>query len=230
MDANISELDALQSSLPLLTERQLGESYGSMKNRLQKMKQPSEFGGIFEIIALAYLTETQISIHELGSESRYRLTACIPLSSESCGLPQIHLLHEVDTRDQPGHFDLLLNNQKSSVIDNEKSVCMYMYDSYQGSMPFYNSLLQLAVSHEVVSMCTFSECSCHCTNSLIIAVQWCRTIVHDQTNILFPLQQKYKGSMLRSYEDFSSACAFVDAVDISQDTPHDLDCQTRIYS
>jgi len=122
MDANISELDALQSSLPLLTERQLGESYGSMKNRLQKMKQPSEFGGIFEIIALAYLTETQISIHELGSESRYRMTACIPLSSESCGLPQIHLLHEVDTRDQPGHFDLLLNNQKSSVIDNEKSV------------------------------------------------------------------------------------------------------------
>ena len=103
-----------------------------------------------------------------------------------------------------------------------------MYDSYQGSMPFYNSLLQLAVSHEVVSMCTFSECSCHCTNSLIIAVQWCRTVVHDQTNILFPLQQKYKGSMPRSYEDFSSACAFVDAVDISQDTPHDLDCQTRI--
>jgi len=81
------------------------------------MKQPSEFGGILEIVAIAYLTETQIYIHELGTESRYRLTACIPFPSESDGLPQIHLLCEVDTRDQPGHFDLLADRQKSPVID-----------------------------------------------------------------------------------------------------------------
>jgi len=50
--------------------------------------------------------------------SRYRFTTCIPFPLESDGLPvQIHLLHEVDIRDQPGHFYLLVDRQKCSVID-----------------------------------------------------------------------------------------------------------------
>jgi len=49
-------------------------------------------------------------------------------------------------------------------------------------------------------------------------------------DVTFPSQIKYKGSLPSSFEDFRSARASVDAVEISQDIPHGLDSQARTYS
>ncbi|XP_046570173.1 uncharacterized protein LOC124278515 isoform X2 [Haliotis rubra] len=45
-----------------------------------------------------------------------------------------------------------------------------------------------------------------------------------------PSQTKCKGSMPKSFEDFGSARASIDAIEMSQDIPKDLDCQNRVYS
>ena len=47
---------------------------------------------------------------------------------------------------------------------------------------------------------------------------------------IFPSQLKCKSSMPRSFEDFGSARASIDALEIPQDIPRDLDCQARTYS
>ena len=45
-----------------------------------------------------------------------------------------------------------------------------------------------------------------------------------------PIQIKCKGSMPKSFEDFSSARASMDAIEMSQDIPHHLDKQSLAYS
>ncbi|XP_046559285.1 uncharacterized protein LOC124268354 [Haliotis rubra] len=64
------------------------------------------------------------------------------------------------------------------------------------------------------------------------------TLIHVLHELLFagmidismPSQMKCKGSMPKSFEEFGSARASVDAVEMSQDIPNQLDEQTRAYS
>ena len=45
-----------------------------------------------------------------------------------------------------------------------------------------------------------------------------------------PSQMKYKGSMPESFEEFGSARACIDAIEIQQDIPRYLDFQAQTYS
>jgi AraC-like DNA-binding protein len=51
--------------------------------------------------------------------------------------------------------------------------------------------------------------------------------IHDK---IFPSQLKCKGSMPKVFDEFASARASIDAVEITQDIPRDLNHQARAYS
>ena len=65
-----------------------------------------------------------------------------------------------------------------------------------------------------------------------------QTLIHALHELLyegimlqhFPSQAKCKGSMPQAFNEFSSARASIDAIEVTQDIPSDLDSQSRAYS
>jgi len=114
-------------------------------------------------------------------------------------------------------------------------------------LQYYSNWVPGNVSLDDQLLMTLMKLTMNCKDS-DIAIRFCvsRTTVSNIFNTIicalyemlydgvmdkvFPSQLKCKGSMPQSFHDFSSARASIDAVEVSQDIPHDLDSQAHTYS
>jgi hypothetical protein len=103
-----------QTTLPFLLDREVGESYASIDNRITRMSSSAEYAGHLEILAVAYLTKTPVHIYECR-DSRYVLTMKVPPTAFTDRIP-ISVLHKRDTASQGGHFSLLHMKKHNSPI------------------------------------------------------------------------------------------------------------------
>lgn len=111
---NLHELQALQSGLPFLLERKIGEHYSSLSDRIEHMNNTSEYVGELEILAMASIMNMQIFIHQHMSRDTFPLMAKIPL--ECCGWRKMHLCYTMDTAVTDGHFDLLIDENRDTPL------------------------------------------------------------------------------------------------------------------
>jgi len=112
--SHVTELQTLESCLPFLLEKEIGQQYTSLCHRIEQMRNSSEYVGELEILALAHVTKTQICFHQQSSGNNYCLLAKLPLHCSSWS--QMNLCYQMDTNVHPGHFDLLIVSNNSATI------------------------------------------------------------------------------------------------------------------
>jgi hypothetical protein len=117
---NINELEQLQLSAPLLLDREVGQQYSSLSERVECMKNTGEYAGNLELLSLAYDLKCQIRVHQqlAGAGNTYRLLAKFPVTDE---WQQMNIACRMDTALTNGHFDLLVDNSKSYGRDVTKA-------------------------------------------------------------------------------------------------------------
>lgn len=115
-----SLLIEMSSSMGFLLDNTMDNDYKSVNDRIKAMSMSSTYVGNLEIIAAAFLLRRQIIIHCESSQSsaEFEVVARLPTSIQLSNSP-INLYHNLDTRKQGGHFDLLLMQS-----DELKTVCL----------------------------------------------------------------------------------------------------------
>ena len=103
------ELQKLETCIPFVLEREVGERFLSVDCRLDQMQKSCEYVGELEILALAFSMKTQICFHKQQQDSTYCLVAKLPIDSVCKCWPQMNVCYRTDTSVQAGHFDLLLD-------------------------------------------------------------------------------------------------------------------------
>jgi len=101
------EIAHLASSVPFMLE-----NYGSFAERLKVMRNPYEYAGFLECVALSYISGRQVLIYE-DRKDYYKLLAKFPNSSVRHS-EAIHLLYKMETAGHDGHFDLILLHGNAS--------------------------------------------------------------------------------------------------------------------
>ena len=122
LKANLHFLD--DALVQALCEKQNGQHFVSLEERLRAMESHDEYAGELEIRGLVYSSCCPIFL--------YRLVNGIPLCYIQYGddlFPQtqpIKILYHPDQADKPGHYDLLIDqfdkNSAKSVIDQNSAV------------------------------------------------------------------------------------------------------------
>ena len=106
--------------------------YPSMSGRLQLLLPPIKSAGFLEIAAVAYLARTQVHVYEDKCKSYVR-TVCIP-NKIFLGRPPICLLYTPGTHDQPGHYDLMIQEHIMEDLWCSDDKCS-VFSRYASSLP-----------------------------------------------------------------------------------------------
>ena len=124
-----NELHRFVESLPFMLDRSIRHGpYNSLEERLQMMSRTDEYAGYLEVTAVAYITQRPICIYVLqrhDHDNNLKLIARLPPAKVADSAVKwklenkqpINIIHTFDTDKQPGHFDLLVDNNVTLTED-----------------------------------------------------------------------------------------------------------------
>ena len=114
-----SVLTTMSSSFHFYLDKEIGQQYVTLSDRLTCMERTSEFADFLEISAVAYLLQMRICIYqETNNRKNYHLRAALPVTHFD-NMPVIHLLHYSDSKEKhDGHYDLIIPNTNAIDADN----------------------------------------------------------------------------------------------------------------
>lgn len=123
------KLDELSSQLLFLLDNGVNCNYKSVADRLTKMSNSSEFAGLLEISALAFLAELEIEIvYKKGSKFSVHSKFWFG-SLNANSVYVLRLLYDLDEIEKPGHFSLLVHSTGHMSCQNNSRVAMLASDS-----------------------------------------------------------------------------------------------------
>jgi len=134
-------LSSMSVSLPLLLDRNPGECFPSVENRLRSMTRSDEYGGYLEMVAIAYLIKRPIHVYHQGE--CLKLIAKIP-TNHYCNESPVVVLHNYDVQHHSGHFNLLIQNDNNENLLTQEAFHSKVAVSRQRSSPSLEELLQFS--------------------------------------------------------------------------------------
>ena len=112
-----SVLTTMSSSFHFYLDKEIGQQYVTLSDRLTCMERTSEFADFLEILAVAYLLQMRICIYqETCDRKNYHLRPVLSVTHFD-NMPVIHLLHYSDTK-HDGHYDVIIPNTNAANTDN----------------------------------------------------------------------------------------------------------------
>lgn len=141
------KLNELVLQLPFLLDNGVICNYTSVSERLTKMANTSEFAGLLEISALAFLAELEIQVvykkgTDLSVHSKFWFGS--PLANSASVL---RLLYDMDESKKPGHFSLLVHSTEHvSCLDNSRIILLANSSPNDMTGDFTGKLMSLLTS------------------------------------------------------------------------------------
>ena len=111
--ANLEVVNSISATLPLLLDETVGKHYDSVAEKIEKISNGTEYSSYLEVLVVAFLLRKQFHIYQYDDVSigSFKLMCTLPCSLYESRAP-IRLLYQMDTANQPGHFDLMISTQQ----------------------------------------------------------------------------------------------------------------------